>query len=260
MHSLKPVHGHLRKLNWRPSRPNPMLKIFQVKRKVAPIPVAPLDLPGPARALGVPIWDQGQLGSCTAHGTGILWALAYILAHGQVVTPSRLFIYYCERMMEGDIDQDNGAIVADGVDALLKFGVPPETEWPYIISKFAIKPPALCWSDALKLRGLERNAVPMSVDGIRASLQAGYAVSFGFTVFESFMSDDWLKSGIVPMPEDGEREEGGHCVAFVGDSPTDKAFWVRNSWGPDWARGGRCLMPYEFLQFCSDGWNLPKVA
>ena len=253
---LKRVHGELRNLNWRPARPNPFRKMLPPgKRKtIVPVQIEPMDIGK------VGIWDQGQLGSCTAHGTGFLWAYQYFVEHQMPVMPSRLFIYYCERMIENDIDQDNGAIVADGLDALLTYGVPNESDWPYDISQFATKPPALCWANGLQFKGLEKNGVNLDVDSLRSALQYGLPVTFGFTVFESFMSDSWMKSGMMPVPESGEEIDGGHCVAFVGDEPKENAFWVRNSWGADWCQSGRFLFPYDCLKIASDGWTLPKVS
>jgi C1A family cysteine protease len=64
--------------------------------------------------------------------------------------PSRLFIYYNERAMEGTINSDAGAQIRDGVKSIANLGVCPETEWPYDIRKFADKPAAQCYKDATK--------------------------------------------------------------------------------------------------------------
>jgi len=62
--------------------------------------------------------------------------------------PSRLFIYYNERDIEGTVDQDSGAQIRDGMKAVSKLGVCPETsspsqpyDWPYDIKKFTQSPP-----------------------------------------------------------------------------------------------------------------------
>ena len=72
------------------------------------------------------IYDQGQLGSCTGNG----WAAAVeFLRMKQGLTdftPSRLFIYYNERVEDGDVPQDAGAAVSDGADVVSKIGCPDE--------------------------------------------------------------------------------------------------------------------------------------
>ena len=46
-------------------------------------------------------------------------------------TPSRLFIYYNERLLEGSEDRDAGASLRDGIKAMEKIGVCPESMWKY---------------------------------------------------------------------------------------------------------------------------------
>ena len=54
--------------------------------------------------------------------------------------PSRLFIYYNERSVEGTVDQDSGAMIRDGVKSVHKLGVCPEYMCPYDVAKFTDAP------------------------------------------------------------------------------------------------------------------------
>ena len=79
-----------------------------------------------------PVYDQGQLGSCTANAIG--GAIEFDqLKQGlpQIFVPSRLFIYYNERAMEHSIQFDSGAQLRDGIKSVAKLGACPETIWPY---------------------------------------------------------------------------------------------------------------------------------
>ena len=69
--------------------------------------------------------------------------------------PSRLFIYYNERVIEGTVDTDSGAQIRDGIKVVAKQGVPPETDWPYDIAKFADKPPAKAFTRRAEGSGRE---------------------------------------------------------------------------------------------------------
>ena len=60
----------------------------------------------------------------------------------KVFTPSRLFIYYNERAMEGTVDSDSGAMIRDGIKSVNAKGAPPESLWPYDIAKFLGQAPA----------------------------------------------------------------------------------------------------------------------
>ena len=74
------------------------------------------------RPLCPPVYDQGQLGSCTANA--IAGAIEFDRMK-QVLsdfTPSRLFIYYNERAMEHTIDSDSGAQIRDGIKSVSQTG------------------------------------------------------------------------------------------------------------------------------------------
>ena len=98
-----------------------------------------------------PPYDQGQLGSCT--GNAIAGAVQFEREKQHLTpdfVPSRLFIYYGERVIEGTVGTDSGAQIRDGIKVVANQGVPPETDWPYDIAKFAQKPPPKAFADALK--------------------------------------------------------------------------------------------------------------
>ena len=65
--------------------------------------------------------------------------------------PSRLFLYYNERVDDKNMNSDSGAHIRNGIKSLNVNGVCPETEWPYNVEeKFTEKPPKKCYHDALK--------------------------------------------------------------------------------------------------------------
>jgi C1A family cysteine protease len=209
--------------------------------------------------MSIPAWDQGDLGACTGHGCGRVWAHRIMTEFSRFVMPSRLFIYYGERSIESTIKQDSGAQVRDGMKAMAKWGVPPEADWPYDIAKFAKKPPATAYTDALKDVALVYQAVPCNLAAIKQALSAGNPIVGGFDVCESFESAKVARTGIVPMPKKGEVEVGGHCVCIDGYT-RDGYLWCANSWGPDWGIGGWFKMPVAMLEYWSDLWVLTRVA
>ncbi len=210
-----------------------------------------------------PVYDQGQLGSCT--GNGIAGAIEFDQRKqgNKEFAPSRLFIYYNERMMEGTVSQDAGAQVRDGIKSVATLGAPPESDWPYDITKFADKPPAAAFTDALQDLVSSYARVAQNLTQMQGCLADGYPFVFGFTVYESFESDEVAQTGVVPMPSSGEKVMGGHCVVAVGYDDTERLFTIRNSWGADWGKNGYCMMPYEYLlsaQLASDFWTIRSVS
>ena len=210
-----------------------------------------------------PVYNQGQLGSCTANGIGGALEFDQRKQGNKEFTPSRLFIYYNERVIEGTVTQDSGAQVRDGIKSVATLGAPPETDWPYDIQEFAQKPPAIAYSDG-KLDLVSSYArVAQNLSQMQGCLAEGYPFVFGFTVYESFESQTVAETGIVPMPASGETVVGGHCVVAVGYDDTKRAFIIRNSWGTGWGIKGYCLMPYEYLlssSLASDFWTLRSVT
>jgi C1A family cysteine protease len=210
------------------------------------------------------VYDQGQLGSCTANSIGaILEFNERKQAQSDACTPSRLFIYYNERAMEGTIRQDSGAEIRDGIKSVAQLGAPPETAWPYVITKFARKPPARAYKAALKHQAIRYARVPQTEMGIQNVLAAGYPISFGFTVYESFESDVGA-NGIVPMPQPDESVLGGHAVVALGyrHIKGQLYFECRNSWGPDWADHGYFWMPASYVtsrNLAQDFWVIEQV-
>jgi len=219
------------------------------------------------RDLMPPVYNQGQLGSCTANAIGACVQYQE-MREGEsegVNIPSRLFIYWNERDLEGTVDSDAGAAIRDGMKVIGSVGAPPESDWPYVISKFKQRPPAQAFADALQYTA-RYGRVAQSVHSFEASVFFKRPVVFGFTVFESFESQEVADTGIVPMPDiNTEQVLGGHAVVLIGYKQINGQlyFECRNSWGPDWGDNGYFWIPAAYLispDLCSDLWHVDFVS
>jgi C1A family cysteine protease len=209
-----------------------------------------------------PPYDQGQLGSCTANAIAGAIEFDQIKADLKEFTPSRLFIYYNERAMEGTINSDAGAQIRDGIKSVATLGAPPETDWKYNIAKFSQKPPAKAYSDAKQHLVVLYQRLIQDLGTFKGCLASGFPFVFGFTCYESFESQAVAKSGILPMPASGEKVVGGHAVLCVGYDDKSRTFLIRNSWGTDWGLKGYFKMPYAYLtnpKLASDLWTIRSV-
>jgi C1A family cysteine protease len=210
-----------------------------------------------------PVYNQGQLGSCTANGIGGAIEFDQRKQGTKTFVPSRLFIYYNERVIEGTVSTDSGAQVRDGIKSVATLGAPPEIDWPYNVAEFAQKPPAKAYTDAKTDVVSSYSRVAQNLAQMQGCLADGYPFVFGFTVYESFESQQVTDTGVVPMPAAGETVMGGHCVVAVGYDSANRVFIIRNSWGTTWGMKGYCTMPYEYLltaSLASDFWTLRSVT
>lgn len=204
-----------------------------------------------------PVYDQGKLGSCTANA--IAGHLDF-LRHKQgepLIFPSRLFIYYNERLMEGTVESDAGASIRDSVKEVVKYGACPERQWPYEIDLFAVEPQEFCYEQAIKYEALQYLRLKQDEYAFKHCLADGYPFVVGISVYDSFMS---ASNGQIPMPDTSEQLLGGHAVMVVGYE-ADK--WiVRNSWGKSWGDHGYFYLPKAYLlspDLSDDSWTLRKV-
>ncbi len=239
---------------WLPDLPDRRDYLYGALRAVPAVLPPMVDL----RPSCPPVEDQGQLGSCTANA--LAGALQFLELHDHVnyVDLSRLFIYYNERVMENSVPVDSGAPLRDGIKTLAAQGVCPETEWPYVISKFATRPTPRCYRDARRDLITSYQRI-LTVDEMRACLAQGYPFVFGFTAYSSFESPQVAQTGVVDLPQPNEPVVGGHAVVAVGYDDGPQRFIVRNSWGASWGMAGYFTMPYAYLadrNLSDDFWTI----
>ena len=243
---------------WQPDLPDQRDFTYAAPRAVAKALPPKADL----RKNCPPVYDQGQLGSCTANA--IAGAFEFELMKQKAVDfmPSRLFIYYNERVIENTVKTDSGAQIRDGIKSVNKQGVCPESLWPYDENKFAVKPSAACYSDALTHTVINYSRVPRTLVQMKGCVADGFPFVIGFTVYESFESAQVAKTGKLNMPKPNEQVIGGHAVCVVGYDDTAVRFIMRNSWGNAWGLKGYFTMPYEYLMngnLSDDFWTLRLV-
>jgi C1A family cysteine protease len=214
------------------------------------------------------IFDQASLGSCVSQSVGFL--VYFDLLNKKDITqvapfvPSRLFIYYYGRLLEGDpLDQDTGLDIRTGIKVINQQGAPSEDLWAYNIDKFAVKPSQAAINQASQFLSVEYKSIDNTNKQLLvAALQEGFPIAFGFTVYESFMSDKVAANGIVPMPALTEKIVGGHAVVIVGYMAGTDSFICRNSWGDSWGQGGYFRMKSDYIcnpDLASDFWIISSI-
>lgn len=211
-----------------------------------------------------PAYNQGNLGSCSAQA--IAGAIEFSQDKQSLpnYVPSRLFIYYYERAIQGTVDTDSGAMLPDGMAVLNGYGYVPETDWPYDISKFAVKPPDALMTIAAKAITSQYASVPHTMSDIKGALAQGFPLVFGIICYTSLESESVARTGIVPMPGRWmDRQIGGHAILLMGYDDSKKRFMFRNSWGPEWGDKGYGYLPYDYVMrpdLASDFWVIRQIV
>jgi C1A family cysteine protease len=252
-----------KKYGWRPSRPDHRdLKYHAVKQLDLTALTLPksIDMEGKCPV----VYNQYDLGSCTANAGGGLSQFLMMKLGKWVYRPSRLAIYYWERVLEGTANEDSGASIRDCMKVMSGIGVPPEHMWEYDISKFKQAPPKAAYDFAQQHKvGQYSRLNNTRVRELKHCLATGYPFIFGFSVYDSFESDVIQSTGILPMPGKYETLLGGHAVMAVGYDDDTKLFKIRNSYGPEWGKRGYFFMPYDFItdtDLASDFWTAQYIA
>lgn len=237
------------------------------KLGVAPQPPVPpqVDL----RPFCSPVENQLDTSSCTGHA--IIGAVEIDENFIRQASPgmpfvnySRLFVYYNERLMEGDVGEDGGASIRDGIKSLQTYGVCEESYWPFSESNVLLKPSMEAYQAALKHNSVTYESVPQSLDAILHCLAfTNRPIVIGIDIFESFESDAVAATGVVLMPGPYEKCLGGHAVLIVGYDMASQTFIVRNSWGPDWGDQGFFHLPFQYVlntTLSEDLWVIEQIA
>lgn len=229
------------KLNWKPDLPDARDFKFSASISKSDLPKK-VDL----RDKQSPVYNQLSLGSCTANAICGQFDHKHCLVNGKFINPSRLFLYYNEREMEGTVHDDSGAYIRDGIKSAAKHGICTEATYPYNINKFTEKPPAHCYSEALNYQTLSYERIATLLQ-LKQALAQGHSISFGFSVYESFQTEKVAKTGKMRKPRKTERLLGGHAVLAVGYDDSKKHVIVKNSWGTEWGDNGYFYMPYSYI-------------
>jgi len=197
-------------------------------------------------------WDsiiesQYQLGSCASNALTNAYELSVIREYPEYFTElSRLFIYYNTRAEYGNVLEDNGMFLRDGLKSLAKFGVCSEKLWPYNSSQVFTQPTVECYNDAEKRKIVKYQRI-LSIYYITQVLNNNKPVVFGMEIYENFMNLN-ERISTVTFPSRKEKSIGGHGMCMVGYDLKNKLFLAKNSFGSNWGAGGYCWIPFDYIR------------
>jgi C1A family cysteine protease len=206
-----------------------------------------------------PAYDQGNWGSCTSNAGAGVARLMYRKVYEIEIDPSRAYIYDKERILEGSFPKDDGAQMRSICQVLTQFGFPTEGSWPYNYDSLVTPPTPT--TDEIAKGNHEIGAYHRVISSQDAYSILGdptpWPVLIGFSVYESFDTDQVANTGIMPVPKENEQFLSGHAVYAKGYDMPNHRFLCRNSWGASWGLNGDFWMPAEILdRIDTDMWIL----
>ena len=219
----------------------------------------------------IPILDQQAEGSCAGHAVAEGDLIEARRSNPAAAMGSRQWLYRCGRVVDGTLDRDAGAIIRSIFIEAAKVGIPPESAWPYQpksgdadgdglpTDQFRAEPPADLVRLAYDLRSVDGVLAAQVIDDVAgdisdnvdAALAAEHPVVIGVDVGEPFLSGDFDPAAPVELPT---KTQGAHAMVIVGrrivraNGTASRWYRVRNSWGDDFADGGRLWMSEAYMR------------
>jgi hypothetical protein len=204
------------------------------------------------------IWNQGQWGSCTGHGTIGMLHTFYKRATGLSIDFNPYWIWYWGRKKNNTHKQNVGAYVRDIFSNLVNVGVCEYSKWKP--KSYDEKPPRIKNKELIQFRGYKRFS--LNVPDFEAVKNDFYycvgveKLPIGVTtaVHKSF-EDYTSKTGEIIIPNDSDPVIGYHWI-YVDEVNQDGILLV-NSWGENWGNNGTCFMPWEYVRkYVVEAWSL----
>lgn len=195
--------------------------------------------------------DQGATNSCVAQA----WTLALRICDARRgfalrLADSRLFHYWNSRALDGEPGIDDGTRLRSCAKAIIKYGRPPETIWPFSVLKVNRKPSIGAYRHGFDDRGNHGyyRVALADVDAVKRLLASGIPVLGGWAIDDGF--GGYNGQGVV---RPGGKSWGGHAMVLTGYY-ADGTFKLANSWGRKYGRDGYAIVDESFLRKGYDGW------
>jgi hypothetical protein len=196
------------------------------------------------------VLDQKSEGACTGFGLAAVINYLNQRRNNAVRVSPRMLYEMARRYDEWEGENYSGSSCRGAVKGWHNMGVCDDKLWPYRVNR----PSNLSLERAKDARKNTVGAyyrVSHRISDFHAALNEVNAIYVSADVHEGWQTSA-VENGVIPFKK---KPSGGHAFALVGYN--GKGFWVQNSWGASWGKGGLALWTYEdWLQNMRDAWVL----
>lgn len=205
------------------------------------------------RKVGVPVLDQGEEGACT--GFGLATIVHYLLRTrrvdpSRVTVSARMLYHMARRYDEWPGEKYEGSSARGAMKGWHKHGVCRDALWPHRAGDAQCALSGEHAQDAIRrplgayFRVNHKDLVAMHA--ALAEVNVLYATAL--------VHDGWMKASRTgAIPYSGTKQLGGHAFAIVAYDGI--GFWIQNSWGRRWGKGGFGRISYDdWLENALDVW------
>ena len=198
----------------------------------------------------IDILDQGDYNTCVANEISNALRYCLVKEHSLDFQPSRCFIYYFARLLDGTpTTDDNGTTIRSGLKAIARYGAPKEELCPYDSKYITHQPSKIAMqAGSQHVKNFKYIRISNNLNLIKQAITEGYPIIVGIQVYSSFEDEKTIESGNISLPNiNNEQMIGGHCVALYGYNDATRRFIMMNSWGTAIGQKGWFTIPYEYI-------------
>ena len=204
------------------------------------------------RKWDVPILDQGKEGACT--GFGLATVANYLLRRRRVgadttsVSP-RMFYEMAKRYDEWPGERYEGSSARGAMKGWHKHGVCSQDAWPYDTKNAGVLTNVRAKDAILRPLGAYYRVNHKDLVCLHSAM-----AEVGILYATAAVHAGWdAVTPSNPVIRFTKEQLGGHAFALVGYD--EQGFWLQNSWGRGWGKGGYALITYDdWLANGTDVW------
>lgn len=187
------------------------------------------------------ILDQGQEGACTGFGLAAVINKRNQDRHSPVRVSARMLYEMAKKFDAWPGEEYAGSSCRGAIKGWYHMGVCSEKLWKYK----SAHPGSLTVERSKDARANTIGAyyrVRKSIVDMHAAINEAGSLFVSADVHTGWRNSKISKAGEIPFED---KTTGGHAFAIVGYD--QRGFWVQNSWGRDWGRGG---LAGAYRSFC----------